>query len=90
MSAKRLEALFLGILMSTQVFAAADLDIRGFSTAGFSMTDSDKVYLGSDKDGTFNESTLLGLNLKFEPNPNVPIKFVTQLVAQGSDDWSGP
>lgn len=88
MDAKRIEALFIGMFMSAQVFAAADLDIRGFSTAGFSVTDSDQIYLGSDKDGTFNESTLLGLNLKFSPNKNVPIKFFTQLVAQGSDDWS--
>ena len=85
---KSLAAGALALALPMPAMAATDFKINGFANAGFAWVDSDETYLFSDKDGSFNESSFMGLQMRFAPNVDVPISFVTQLIARGRDDWN--
>ncbi len=85
---KSLAAGALALALPMSAMAATDFKINGFANAGFAWVDSSETYLFSDKDGSFNESSFMGLQMRFAPNVDVPISFVTQLIARGRDDWN--
>ena len=85
---KSLAAGALALALPMSAMAATDFKINGFANAGFAWVDSAETYLFSDKDGSFNESSFMGLQMRFTPNVDVPISFVTQLIARGRDDWN--
>lgn len=85
---KSLAAGALALALPMSAMAATDFKINGFANAGFSWTDTDEQYISSDKDGTFNEASFLGLQMRFAPNTDVPISFITQLLARGRNGWN--
>ncbi len=78
----------LALTLPLSVMAASDFKVNGFSTVQLSATDTDEMYVQTDKDGTFNEGTLLGLQMRFAPNNDVPLSFVTQLLSRAQNQWS--
>lgn len=84
---KSLAAGALALTVPWSAMAATDFKINGFSTIQAAATDTDQTYVASDKDLGFSEGTLLGLQMRFAPNNDVPISFVTQLLARAQDDW---
>lgn len=78
----------LALTLPLSVMAASDFKVNGFSTVQLSATDTDELYVQTDKDGTFNEGTLLGLQMRFAPNKDVPLSFVTQLLSRGQNQWA--
>lgn len=85
---KSLAAGALALALPMSVMAATDFKINGFANAGFSWTDTDEQYISTDKDGSFTENSFLGLQMRFTPNEDVPISFVTQLLAKGRNGWN--
>lgn len=85
---KSLAAGALALMLPLSAMAATDFKINGFSTVQMGVTDTDQTYVASDKDLGFSEGTLLGLQMRFAPNNEVPISFVTQLLARASEDWN--
>jgi len=85
---KSLAAGALALALPMSAMAATDFKINGFANAGFAWVDSAETYLYADKDGSFNESSFMGLQLRFAPNVDVPISFVTQFIARGRNDWN--
>ena len=77
----------LALALPLSSMAASDFNINGFANAGFTWTDTDETYVAADKDGSFSEATFLGLQMRFQPNAEVPISFVTQLLARARDGW---
>lgn len=78
----------LALTLPLSVMAASDFKVNGFSTVQLSVTDTDELYVQTDKDGTFNEGSLLGLQMRFAPNKDVPLSFVTQLLSRGQNQWA--
>ena len=82
--------LAVGVLVLTlpvSAFAASKLKVNGFTTAGFSATDTSESYSFADENGSFSESTIMGIQMRFSPNKTVPISFVTQFIARARTDW---
>ncbi|MBV1874893.1 MAG: hypothetical protein KUG80_08925 [Gammaproteobacteria bacterium] len=77
----------LALTLPLSSMAASDFNINGFANAGFTWTDTDETYVAADKDGSFSEVTFLGLQMRFQPNADVPVSFVTQLMARARDGW---
>ena len=77
----------LALTLPLSSMAASDFNINGFANAGFTWTDTDETYVAADKDGSFSEATFLGLQMRFQPNADVPVSFVTQLMARAREGW---
>ena len=84
---KSLAAGALALALPMSAMAASDFKVNGFANAGYTWVDSDETYLFADKDGSFNESSHFGLQMRFSPNEDVPISFVMQLLAKGRFEW---
>ncbi|HEX4975065.1 MAG TPA: hypothetical protein VFV48_04185 [Pseudomonadales bacterium] len=84
---KSLAAGALALMLPLSAMAATDFKINGFTTIQMGATDTDQTYVATNKDLGFSEGTLLGLQMRFAPNNQVPISFVTQLLARAQDDW---
>ena len=84
---KSLAAGALALALPMSAMAASDFKVNGFANAGYTWVDSDETYLFADKDGSFNESSHFGLQMRFSPNEDVPISFVMQLLAKGRFQW---
>ncbi|MFI3245030.1 MAG: hypothetical protein R3Y10_00885 [Ferrimonas sp.] len=71
-----------GLLLSTSAVAATidDLKISGFGTIAVGASNQDFGYHGYDKDATFNDATLMGLQFDFQANERLSV--TTQLVAK--------
>ena len=77
----------LALTLPLSSMAVSDFNINGFANAGFAWTDTDETYVAADKDGSFSEATFLGLQMRFQPNADVPVSFVTQLMARAREGW---
>ena len=84
---KSLAAGALALALPMSAMAASDFKVNGFANAGYAWVDSDETYLFADKDGSFNESSHFGLQMRFSPNEDIPISFVMQLLAKGRFQW---
>ena len=88
MSLRKLLAVgVIALTLPMSALAASKLKVNGFTTAGFSITDTAEQYTNTDEDGSFEESTFMGLQMRFAPNKKVPINFVTQFIARARDKW---
>ena len=85
---KSLAAGALALALPMSAMAASDFKVNGFANAGYTWVDSDETYLFADKDGSFNESSHFGLQMRFSPNEDVPITFVMQLLSKGRFQWT--
>ncbi|MBV1871134.1 MAG: hypothetical protein KUG83_01180, partial [Gammaproteobacteria bacterium] len=65
---KSLAAGALALALPMSAMAASDFKVNGFANAGYAWVDSDETYLFADKDGSFNESSHFGLQMRFSPN----------------------
>jgi len=78
----------LAMALPMSAMAVSDFKVNGFANAGFTWTDTDETYLFTTKDGSFSEASFFGLQMRFAPSTDVPITFVTQLLAKGRSGWN--